>query len=101
VEERISSTYSGCVSIDLAIKEAKRVRRILLPTVACMPLLYFSTLFHKGTVFGKKVIEYKKRVLIFGTILSETFFILRRIRRDIVICVHSSSYEILGILVRF
>ena len=49
----------------------------------------FSTLSHKRQDFMKKVIGYKMCVLIFSTILSKTFLILRRIWRDIVINVKS------------
>jgi hypothetical protein len=40
-------------------------------------------------------------VLIFSTNLSETFLILRRIQRDIIINVHKPSCEMPIILVRF
>jgi len=43
----ISITYSQCVSVALFIKNATRVRRILLSSVAYPVLLYFSTLSHK------------------------------------------------------
>jgi hypothetical protein len=39
----------------------------------------FSTLSHKRHDFRKSVIEHKTCVLIFSTILSEAFLILRRI----------------------
>ena len=41
-----------------------------------------------------------KCVLIFSTILSETFLILRRIQRDTIINVSRSSYKVAVILVR-
>jgi hypothetical protein len=39
----INITYSKCVSVVLIIKHATRMRRIILPSVACLAMLYFST----------------------------------------------------------
>jgi hypothetical protein len=69
------------------------LRRIMLSSVACLPVPYFSTSSHKRHFFGKNVIEQKMCVFIFSTILSETFLILRRIQRDIIINVHRSSVK--------
>ena len=43
----MSITYSECVSVALVIRHAKRMRRIVLPSVASPALPYFSTLSHK------------------------------------------------------
>jgi len=68
------------------------MRRIVLSSVACLAVHYFfSTLSHKRQNFRKKDIEYKKCVLIFCADFYETFPILRRIQRDIIIYVHTSS----------
>jgi hypothetical protein len=40
-------------------------------------------------------------VLILSTNLSETFLILRRIQRDVIVHVHRSSYKVPAILVSF
>jgi hypothetical protein len=45
--------------------------------------------------------EHKMCVLIFSSNLSETFLILRRIERDIIINVHRATCNVHVILVRF
>jgi len=53
--------YSECVSAAIAIQHAKRIRGIMLSTVACLTLQYFSkTLFRKE----KKIPGYKMSILI-------------------------------------
>jgi hypothetical protein len=88
------------VCVTLVIRHAKRMRRIIFSSVACLALPYFSTLSHKWHDLRKNVIEHKMCVLIVSAILPETFFILRRIERDI-INVHRSSCKVLVILVGF
>jgi hypothetical protein len=63
----ISITYSECVSVALVIKHTKRMRRIILLSVACPALPYFSTLSHKRHDFRRKHIEHKIRILILST----------------------------------
>jgi hypothetical protein len=67
------------VFVALVIQHAKRLGRFILSSV----------------------IEHKMCVLILSTTLSETFLILRRIQRDIIINVHRSSCKVPVIPVRF
>ena len=54
--------------------------------------IFFQHYLLNGTIFGgKKVIDRKICLLIFCTILSETFLILRTNGRDTAIKVHMSS----------
>jgi len=64
--QAISITCSECVFVTLVIQHAVRMRRMILSSVDCPSLLYFSTLSHKRHDFrGKKVIERKTCILIF------------------------------------
>ena len=56
------------------------MHHIILSSVACLALSYFTTLSYERHDFRKNIIEYK-RVFIFPTNLSETILNLRRTQR--------------------
>jgi hypothetical protein len=57
-DKAISIAYSEYVSVALVIQHAKRMRRIILPSVARVVLKTFSTLSHKRHDFQKKIKSY-------------------------------------------
>ena len=76
-------------------------RDAIVSSVAPLSSPHFSTLSHKRHGFRKSVTEHKMCVLIFSTLLFKIFIIIRRIQRDIVMNVKTSSCQELVILVGF
>jgi len=61
-------THSECMFIALGITHTMRMHRVILLSVSCPDLQYFSTLSHKRHEFRKKKnIEHKMCVLISTT----------------------------------
>jgi len=54
----ISITYSECLFVALGIQQAKRMSRIVLSSVACLALVYSSTLSHKRHTFRKTLLNF-------------------------------------------
>jgi hypothetical protein len=83
--------------VALLIQHAKRVRHIVCGRSGSTT--FFDV--NKRRDFRKKVSEYKMRVLIFYTILFDTFLFLRRIQQGIVINVKTRSCKVPIILIGF
>jgi hypothetical protein len=62
----ISIAHSERVSVALVIQHAKRMCRIILSSVVCPAVPYFSTLSHEWHHFREKITEYKICVSIFS-----------------------------------
>ena len=45
--KEVNVTYSECLSAALVVQRAKRMRRIILPSVDCLTVPYLTTLWHK------------------------------------------------------
>jgi hypothetical protein len=84
MEKVLRITYSECVSVILGIQHATRM---LVLYCHMWPVQLHNILPHyltNGTIFGKKDIELKMRVLFDIKVLPETFLIVRRIQLYII-----------------
>jgi len=70
--------YNDCVSVALVIQDPMRMRRIILSSVACTPVIGFYTLIHKRHDYRKKGIEHKYMFCSSLKLLSETFSAILR-----------------------
>ena len=74
---------------------------IVICGLSCGTIFFHFYLISVSTILGgKNVIGHKTCVLIFSTIFSETFHILRRIQRD-TINLNTSTYKVPVIFARF
>ena len=95
----ISIIYSEFVLVALVIQHAICMRCCILPSDACPPLIYFSTLSHSSTIFAKQLLNIKSVFWFSLQLLSEMFRFLRT-KQDtcMFINVYWSSCEIPAIL---
>ena len=84
----------------LSYQHAMRMRRIILPSVACMAPQYFPTLCKKDTIWGGGEIIEHKMFLFFSKLFSELFLVLGRSERDTITNSHRALREVLDIIVR-
>jgi len=69
----MSITQPECVSVALGIEHVMLMRHIILSSLTCRSVQYFSRLPYKRQDFRENVFEYKMRVLIFSAVFSETY----------------------------
>jgi hypothetical protein len=96
----VSITYSKCVCIAVGIQHAMRMR-LILSSVACPALQYFSTLSHKFYDFRKKLLNIKCVFWVSLQLVSAKFLLLRRNEWDMIKNVNLSSCKGPVILVIF
>jgi len=98
----ISIKNSGCESVVLVIQHAMCMPHNIMSPVACPALQYFLPHYLKnGTNFGITLLNTKGVFWFSLQLLSETFLILRRTQRDMLINVYRSSCKVPVIVVRF
>jgi hypothetical protein len=98
-----SASACVCASARVALlsRHVTRMRHIVSLVAPLIPQ-YLYTFSHKRRDFQKKKLLNIKRVFLFSLqLLFEVFFVLRRIQRDIVINVKTSSCKVPFILVGF
>ena len=97
----LSITDFVFVSLSLIIQNAKRMRHIMLSSVSCPAppcIFFFPNCLLNDTIFGKKVVGHKMCVLIVQ-FLCETFLVLRRLDRGMIIKVNTASCKVTVIFV--
>ena len=72
----ISITYSEWVYVPSVVQHAKYMRLIILSSIECLGLSYFSKLSHEGHNFRKKNAEHKMSVFLFPVQICLTKFSL-------------------------
>jgi hypothetical protein len=91
-EQIFTIKYSKCLSVVLTIQYAQRLYLVMWSSMVSPTVLYFSTLSHKWHGCRKKLIGHKmcynflyKAIFKSVRSVSETFLIIKRIQRKIVI----------------
>jgi hypothetical protein len=88
-------TYSAYVFVGLVIQHAKRMRPVILSSAVCLAVWLYQIFPHylkNGRIFGKT--EHKMSLLLFSTGFVWKCLILRRIRRYIIMNVHTFSCKV-------
>ena len=92
MEKTISFAYSECVLITLAVQHVKCMYHIISSSETSPTLQHFPTLSHKK-LSGNKLMKMTCVLWFTLQLLSDTFLILRKIRRDIIMNVHRSHVK--------
>jgi hypothetical protein len=88
-------SYSKCVFVVCVIQQAKRMRCIILSSMVCLAVPYFSTLSHKQHDFReKRLVNIKCVFWFYLNLLSANFLSLRITERDVIISVHRFSCRV-------
>jgi hypothetical protein len=91
----ITITYSECVFLAIVIQHPKRMRHIFICDLSRLYNIFPHYLIN-GTIFEKQLLNLKCVFWFPLQLFSETFLILRRIQRDIIINILRSSCEVPG-----
>jgi hypothetical protein len=94
----VNIAYSERVFVALVIQHAKRMRRIILPSVVSLVPPYFSTLSHTGTIFVKILLNIKLVSWFSLQMLSKIFSVLRTVKQDFITSVHRFSWKVPAVL---
>jgi hypothetical protein len=98
--EKQCVTYSESVSVAFGIQHAMHMRHIVICGLPCSTI--FFHVISQTARFKEKRSPNIKCVYLFSLqLLSETFLILRRVWRDMIINVYRPSCKVAVILVRF
>ena len=97
----VSFTHSECVFVALGIQHVKRVLRIVIRGLPGSTVIFFFFKFsHKPCDFRETLLKTKCMLCFSLQLLSETFLILRRTERDMIMNVYRSACKVPVIDVR-